>query len=136
MKKIVVLASLLVSLSFGANPMGALGSLFSDVYAKPMLKQLQQSGGKPCKSVQDKVDGCYTVTYRKDGGIDQIVIYEKKKIGIFIRIYYQAYPPMEKAVVTCVENGSNGTCTIQDTNGKKEEVKGEWNKLVKDYLKQ
>ena len=76
MKKILVLASLAVSLSFGLTEYSHFYTLRFIEY----LKAGKMAIGKPCEKVQDKVDGCHIMTERKDGGLDQVVVYQNKKI--------------------------------------------------------
>lgn len=142
MKKIVVLASLLVSLSFGLTQ-------FNHFYTI-MTMELAKAGklpiGKPCKKVQDKVDGCFISTERKDGGLDQIVVYKDKKIYIFYRIFNSLYPPVETELIVCVRENDNVedtkmTCVrrIGETiagGGQVEEFKGDAKELIKKYVKQ
>ena len=140
MKKILVLASLLVSLSFGLDEFNH----FYTLSFLNMLKAGELTIGKPCKKVQDKVDGCFVITERKDGGIDQVVVYYQKKIFSFHRIFKTPYSPLETEWIGCArENG------IEDTNmlcmhragdnmaGQREGTifTGEAKELIKKYVK-
>lgn len=142
MKKILVLASLLVSLSFGLDE-------FNHFYTLRFL-DLVKAGklplGKPCKKVQDKVDGCFVMTERKDGGIDQVVVYHKKKILSFHRIFKTPYSPLETEWIFCARENDS----VEDTKmkcayragdnmaGEREgkEIEGDAKELIKKYVKQ
>lgn len=142
MKKILVLASLLVSLSFGLDE-------FNHFYTLSFLNMLKAGElvlPKLCEKVQDKVDGCTVMTERKDGGIDQIVVYHKKKILIFHRIFKTPYSPLETEWIMCMrENGSvedtkmkcayrAGDNMAGEREGKK--IEGDAKELIKKYVKQ
>ena len=142
MKKILVLASLLVSLSFGLDKFNH----FYTLLTLEMIKAGKLTLPKPCEKVQDKVDGCFVMTERKDGGIDQIVLYHKKKIMAFHRVFKTPYSPLETEWIMCVRENRS----VEDTKmkcgyrtgdtmtgaGKAENFTGEAKELIKKYVKQ
>lgn len=141
MKKIVVLASLLVSLSFGMN------AAFNFYSTKILgwVKDGTLAIGKPCKSDADKVDGCFTMKEYEamgggDNGIEQIVIYKNKKILSFIRILAQSYPPKEKEMVMCDIKDNKAKCIrlygheILKDGGEQEEFEDDAQTLIKKYI--
>ena len=141
MKKILVLASLLVSLSFGLTKYNH----FYTITILEAVKTGKLSIGKPCKKVQDKVDGCHIATERKDGGLDQIVVYQNKKMGLFMRVFNSVYPPIETEWLICISPEGLGKSKAQCTRtfggspvsgGEMEQFEGDWNELVKKYVKQ
>ena len=141
MKKILVLASLLVSLSFGLTK-------FNHFYTITILEAVKAGKmplPKDCKKVQDKVDGCKIFTERKDGGLDQLVVYQNKKIVAFMRVFNSLYPPMETEWITChsseIHKSSKAECVRVfggsiASPGEREIFEGDWNELVKKYVKQ
>ena len=147
MKKILVLASLAVSLSFGLTEYSHFYTLRFIEY----LKAGKMAIGKPCEKVQDKVDGCHIMTERKDGGLDQVVVYQNKKIVSSQRVFNSLYPPMETDWLTCYSPELNpidkskklgkslcvrhfgGSITSED---KVEQREGDWNEFVKQFVKQ
>lgn len=137
MKKIVVLASLLVSLSFGLTKMQNYWTV--EVVWKTLAKYKEMGAGE-CKSVQDKVKGCYVHTKNKDGSTKQLVAYGEKKITTFARVFKTELPmPMETGMVWCFNHGSKVECTEFTGNALGYESKdftGDWNELVKKYVKQ
>lgn len=158
MRKILVLASLAVSLSFGID---ISKSALYNPYTATILEVGKQGKGadmqiyKECKSVQDKVNGCSVFKQREDGGVDQIVSYANKKIFAFHKIYKSAYPPMETGWVFCAMSGFNSKdnkarveCVdmakavntgkaeyILDKNGTIKEVESEFNAMLKKHIK-
>lgn len=158
MKKILVLASLAVSLSFGID---ISKSALYNPYSTAIGKAAEQGKAadlfifKECKSVQDKVNGCSVFKFREDGGADQIVTYAHKKIIAFHKIYKSAYPPMETEWVLCVMSGfenkdnkarvecvdmakaanTGKTEYILDKNGTIKEVESELNAMLKSISK-
>lgn len=137
MKKVVVLASLLVSLSFGLTK---LQNYWTVELVWKMPAYWKEFGVEECKSVQDKVKGCYVHTKNKDGSSKQFVVYGEKKIASFIRVFRTELPmPMETGAVLCA-NSSKGVECIEYTGNalgqEKKEFTGDWNELVKKYVKQ
>lgn len=140
MKKILVLASLLVSLSFGLDKFNH----FYSLRFLELLKAGELSFPKFCEKVQDKVDGCTVMTERKDGGLDQAVVYHKKKILIFHRIFKTPYSPLETEWIMCARESVEDTkmkCGYRagdnmagQREGKKFE--GDAKELIKKYVKQ
>lgn len=139
MKKIVVLASLLVSLSFGLNEI-------NHHYTLLFIEGIKKGSiGGYCKSVQDKVKGCFTFTTREDDGLDQAIVYKDKKIVMFFRAFKPALSPIETEFLGCgyddEKNTNEGKCqrffggSVAD-GGSSEEFTGDWNELVKKYVKQ
>lgn len=137
MKKIVVLASLLVSLSFGLTKMQ---NYWTVEAVWKTLANFKESGLGECKSVQDKVKGCYVHTKNKDGSSKQLVVYLEKKIVFFARVFRTELPmPMETGAIVCSNDGSRVECTEFTGNAlgaEKKEFTGDWNELVKKYVKQ
>ena len=141
MKKILVLASLLVSLSFGMD------AAFN-FYSSKVLEWVKEGTikiGKPCEKVQDKVDGCFTIKEYQakggaDNGIEQIVVYKDKKILSFIRIFTQPYPPKETEMVMCDIANNKAECyrlyghEFLKSGGKQEEFEGDAQTLIKKYI--
>lgn len=157
MKKILVLATFLVSLSFG-----------NVVVFKPITNYLVERiktdrsfatlfAMKDCKTVQDKVDGCNILKETKHGGIDQFVLYEKKQIIAVIRVFTTSFPggsgwesklvicnvsPDEQEMwkkkgvfktFRCAQIEANAQGLIPDTA---KEFKGDKQSIIKQYVKQ
>lgn len=154
MKKILVLATFLVSLSFG-----------NVVVFKPITNYLKTDrslatllfASKECKTVQDKVDGCKILKETKHGGIDQFVLYDKKQIIAVIRIFTTSLiggsgwesklvmcnvSPDEQEMwkkkgvfktFRCAQIEANAQGLIPDTA---KEFKGDKQSIIKQYVKQ
>lgn len=157
MKKILVLATFLVSLSFG-----------NVVVFKPITNYLAEQiktsramatlfAAKDCKTVQDKVDGCKILKETKHGGIDQLVVYQKKQIIAVIRIFTTSLiggSGWESEMVMCVISSDEGEmwekkgifktfrCAQMEANaqglipGAAKEFKGDKQSIIKQYVKQ
>lgn len=137
MKKIVVLASLLVSLSFGLTKMQ---NYWTVKVIWDTLANYKKAGVEECKSTQDKVKGCYVHTKNEDGSSKQLVVYEKKEIIAFMRVFRTEIPmPIETGMIMCEKSARTGKCFKYDgdaTEIEEKEFTGYWDELVENYVEQ
>lgn len=152
MRKILVLATFLVSLSFG-----------NVIVFKPLTNYIMEQAktdrstaslfvAKDCKTVQDKVDGCKILKETKHGGLEQFVAYQEKQIVFFIRIFTTSIPGgsgFESKMVMCAGSSFNKEgilksfeCSQIEANAQEiipntlKQFKGDTQSLIKQYIKQ
>lgn len=158
MRKILVLATFLVSLSFGnVIVLKPLTDYFMELI-KTDDSMTTLFAVKDCKTAQDKVDGCKILKETKHGGLEQFVAYEKEQIVFFTRIFTTSIPEafdFENKWVMCSPSPDEEEmfykegilksfeCMQMEANLQQgiipntlKEFKGDAQSLIKQYVKQ